>query len=239
MFQEGKEVKGLIPYAEVSTNSGPALYVDGRKVHAFLAVKKDFSDWIRYNIKRFGFRLGEDFSTRIGENYSGTGRPLTEYLLSLDMAKELCMISRTEKGREARKYFITIEKEHRLGGVPVKPQPLDSETSRLFNSVLGHISQHSPTAAQTVGARMLEAYGIEIPHYARPRVLEERWSATEIANKLELSPQMVGRISNKLGLKKAPHGEERMSVAPGTNKEVTMWYYNSNAVAQIEKYITE
>ena len=57
----------------------------------------------------YGFKEGLDFCSFLSE--STGGRPATDHQLTIDMAKELCMIQRTEKGKQARQYFIQLEKD--------------------------------------------------------------------------------------------------------------------------------
>ena len=69
-----------------------------------MEVGKDFSNWIKARIIKFGFQENQDFIVvaNSGENPFG-GRPTIDYHISLDMAKELSMVENNEKGREARK----------------------------------------------------------------------------------------------------------------------------------------
>jgi anti-repressor protein len=85
--------------------------VDARKLHEFLDVGKDFSNWIKNRIEQYKFVENQDFLVfaHLGENPQG-GRPSKDYHITLDMAKELAMVERNDKGREARKYFIECEK---------------------------------------------------------------------------------------------------------------------------------
>lgn len=82
--------------------------VDARDLYRFLEVGKDFSTWIKARIETYQFVEGEDFSPVLGK--SSGGRPTVEYTISLNMAKELSMVERTERGKEARKYFIECER---------------------------------------------------------------------------------------------------------------------------------
>lgn len=84
---------------------------DGRQLHAFLKVGKDFSTWIKDRIDQYDFVENQDFTvfTEIGGNPSG-GRPTKEYAVSIDMAKELAMVERNEQGKKARLYFIECER---------------------------------------------------------------------------------------------------------------------------------
>lgn len=90
--------------------------VNARKLHAWLGVGKKFSDWVKDRIEKYGFTEGEDFllvedlsSPNLGSSKSRPQRTL-EYHISTDMAKELAMVENNAKGREARRYFIEVEK---------------------------------------------------------------------------------------------------------------------------------
>ena len=80
---------------------------NARDLHAFLEVKARFNDWIRNRVEDFGFQENQDFITLTRLLVSGGNRK--DYYLSLDMAKELSLVERTAKGKEARRYFIQCE----------------------------------------------------------------------------------------------------------------------------------
>ena len=82
--------------------------VSARELHDFLEVKTQFKDWFP-RMCEYGFTEGEDFSSFLSE--STGGRPSHDAQLTIDMAKEICMLQRNEKGKLARKYFIQLEKD--------------------------------------------------------------------------------------------------------------------------------
>src|SRR5260364_390745 len=92
---------------------GPAQIqtANAREFHAFLEVGKDFSNWIKDSIAQYGFVDNQGFAVfaEIGENHQG-GCPSKEYALTLDMTKELAMVERNAKGKQARQYFIECER---------------------------------------------------------------------------------------------------------------------------------
>jgi len=96
--------------------------VNARELHQKLGSKQDFSTWIKNRIEKYGFVENQDFEVfhKIMENSNG-GRSRIEYALSLDMAKELCMIENNEQGRLFRKYFIEVEKKSRMQSIPSLP----------------------------------------------------------------------------------------------------------------------
>lgn len=82
--------------------------VNARDLHDFLGVKSKYQDWFKNRVKDFGFVENQDFIT-VSKNLESGGRTI-EHHVSLSMAKELSMVERNEKGKEARQYFIQCEK---------------------------------------------------------------------------------------------------------------------------------
>lgn len=87
----------LIPVFESRIGGEAAQCVSARELHAFLEVRKQFSDWMQYQLQTLGLEEDIDFLTFTPE--SEKGRPALEYALTLDAAKHVAMASRTEKGR--------------------------------------------------------------------------------------------------------------------------------------------
>jgi len=84
--------------------------VNARDLWAKLESKQQFSDWIKKRIADYGFIEGIDF-TRFHKKMMANNATMTEYIIALDMAKELAMMEKTEQGRIARRYFIECEKQ--------------------------------------------------------------------------------------------------------------------------------
>ena len=94
-------------------NDRPA--VSARDLHDFLEVKTAYNDWFP-RMCEYGFTVGDDFNPLKNERVQMEGnryvsRTVDDAILTIDMAKELCMIQRNEKGKQARQYFIQIEKD--------------------------------------------------------------------------------------------------------------------------------
>ena len=94
---------------KITTNDVGEPTVLGRELHEFLEVKTLYKDWFPRMVE-YGFTEGKDFSSFLSE--STGGRPSIDHLLTIDMAKEICMIQRTEVGKQARQYFIQVEKDY-------------------------------------------------------------------------------------------------------------------------------
>ena len=79
-----------------------------RELHDFLEVKTAFKDWFP-RMCEYGFSEGIDFSSFLRE--SSGGRPAQDAQITIEMAKEICMLQRNERGKQARQYFIQLEKD--------------------------------------------------------------------------------------------------------------------------------
>ena len=96
-------------------NEGGEVRISGRQLHMFLEVQTRYNDWFT-RMKEYGFTEGVDFNLLKNEQVQTEGtrevrREVIDHLMTLFMAKELAMLQRTDKGKEARLYFIRIEEE--------------------------------------------------------------------------------------------------------------------------------
>lgn len=120
----------LIAISASIVGTEQAQTVNARDLHEFLEVGKDFSTWIKDRISQYGFAEGQDYVSTLLPNFGekGQGRPTKEYHLTLDMAKELAMVERNDKGKQARQYFIECERKVRASAndqaQPAIPQTL-------------------------------------------------------------------------------------------------------------------
>ena len=101
--------------------------VNARDLHNRLQSKQDFSTWIKNRIKKYGFEENRDY---IIVTEHTNGRPLKEYYITLDMAKELAMVENNEKGRQIRLYFIEVEKRMRQQAPAICPAS-DNMSTRI------------------------------------------------------------------------------------------------------------
>lgn len=108
----------LIP---VHTNPDGGNVVMGRDLHEFLEVTTPYDKWFPRMVE-YGFTAGQDFSTNLSK--STGGRPKQDHIITLDMAKEVSMIQRTEKGKQARQYFIECERRLKQVQPELTPEQL-------------------------------------------------------------------------------------------------------------------
>lgn len=107
MEANNQNLGALLP---INENNGQKA-VNARDLHSFLESKRQFSDWIKERINQYGFVENQDYQILASQNNEASwgGQNKIEYALSIDMAKELSMVERSEKGKQARRYFIACE----------------------------------------------------------------------------------------------------------------------------------
>lgn len=95
---------------ELITVNADTMTVSARDLHKALEIEKRFSAWFETNAQ--GFVEGEDYTSVLSGTVVNNGafRELDDYECSLDMAKHICLMSRTEKGKQCRQYLINLEK---------------------------------------------------------------------------------------------------------------------------------
>ncbi|MFZ7100844.1 antA/AntB antirepressor family protein [Acinetobacter baumannii] len=103
----GDQVLDLV---EVDIGGDKQFAVDARSLHSFLEVGRDFANWIKQRISKYKFQENVDFVLTVAKTGVRSNVVQKDYSLSLDMAKELCMVENNEKGHEARRYFLRCEK---------------------------------------------------------------------------------------------------------------------------------
>ena len=93
----------LIKTTGITLNGDKITAVNARDLWKFLESKQEFANWIKDRIEKYRFVEGKDFLINFSKSL---GRPSKEYLISLDMAKELAMVENNERGRQARQYNL-------------------------------------------------------------------------------------------------------------------------------------
>ena len=98
---------------KVNVSENEEQTVSGRELHAFLEVESRYNDWFARMLK-YDFVEGTDYILKneyIHSDKREREYTQTDHILKLDMAKELCMIARNEKGKQARQYFLQVERD--------------------------------------------------------------------------------------------------------------------------------
>jgi phage anti-repressor protein len=103
---QGAEMKELVVMDETGNQT-----VSARELHLKLGVGRDFSNWIKDRIEKYGFLEGKDYQKRSPNLASGQngGQNRIDYFFTLSAAKELAMVENNDRGRAIRQYLIKVE----------------------------------------------------------------------------------------------------------------------------------
>lgn len=142
----------LIP---IHNNDGQQA-VMGRDLHAFLEVGRDYTNWFKQMVG-YGFIEGQDFTPDLAK--STGGRPRADHIVSLDMAKEISMIQRTDKGKQARQYFIECERRAKEPA-QLSPEELMARAIKVADTTIKELE--AKTADQALA---LEAAKPKVEYY--------------------------------------------------------------------------
>lgn len=182
----------LIP---VNVSKNDEQYVSGRDLHMFLEIETPYPKWFS-RMCEYGFTENIDFNTdkkvRVQkEGNRNVNREVTEHSLTIEMAKQLCMLARNDKGREAREYFIEVEKEWN------SPEKVMSRALKIANNVINE-------------QKVLIAYQEQQIAEFKPvkdyvdRILSTKstMTITQIAADYDLSAVKLNKILHEAGLQR-------------------------------------
>ena len=124
--------------------------VSARDLHEGLEIKTAFKDWFP-RMAEYGFTEGKDFCSKKSE--STGGRPAMDYDITVDMAKQICMIQRSEKGRQYRQYFLDLEKAWNT------PEQVFARALKMADKTIGRLRTDNEALLERnrlLGAQALE-----------------------------------------------------------------------------------
>ena len=196
-----------------------------------------FSKWWNRMIS-YGYVEGVDYSRayqKVHANRYGGEQEIQDYLITIDMAKELCMIQKNEKGKKFRKYFIECEKQ--LQNFVAIPSKTDREMNIEEAHILENLIPMCPveTYKQILAAHISKKVTGEFL-LPLPKIEKEVFTATQIAEKFGITKQKVGAIANKNNLKTNEYGEVIWDRAKN-GKQVENFVYYENGVEKIKELL--
>lgn len=176
-------------------------------MHAFLESKQEFSAWIGNRIEQYGFVDEQDFLIILSKTQNG-GRPRIDYHLTLDMAKELSMVERNAKGKQARQYFIACEKTlYQVATAPTDPLASIATHMQKMADGMQVLAQASQVQLRQLDRTERYISLLELNQKGHikvtPEVIEQvkamkadGYSQANIGRMLRISPATVSQIVN-------------------------------------------
>ena len=167
--------------------------------------------------------------------------------------QKLAMSSQTERGEQAREYFLKVEQRLKqtvikddekqtkleLQKMRAEAMKLNAQT-RAFNSLMKSVDKKhlSPIAVEVFGLKALEStFGVNVNRYL-PET-EKTYNATEVGKMLGITANRVGRIANEHNLKTAEYGVFKLDKSTSSNKEMENFFYNQKGIERIRQIYEE
>ena len=223
-------------------NDGLVQTVNARDLHEALVIGWKFADWIKEQLQ--DFKENQDYAIfSVKTEKMGKGRPMKDYALTLDTAKHICMLSRCEKGKQLRQYFIEVEKQYRLGYTAPTPQTANTEQQQIINAAIAAINNIAQVAIQAMQSVQVTALPAQQQHTEPVQALPPTVGVHNPcpANKISLN-KMKTYVSNEALLKELINGFGLVGelfdpgCVEGTNKAARPYMvYNKNQVAAMLK----
>ena len=133
---------------EIKVDENQEQAVSGRELHMFLGIGTEYAKWFE-RMCEYGFSEGVDFnSVKIDEvrqeGKRDVKRTLINHLMKIDMAKELCMLARNEKGKQARQYFLEVEREWN------SPEKVMARALNIANNTINNLKLENSMQKQMI-----------------------------------------------------------------------------------------
>ena len=181
---------------KITTNNEGIQLVSARELHEGLEVGKKFTDWIKNRINKYGFEENEDYTiiNEVSQNREGSrlvNREQTDYIITTDMAKELCMVENNEQGRKYRKYFIECEKK--LKQLDIPSYMIDDPIKRAEKWII----EQKQTQAL---AEKVEELQPKADYTDNVLASDELLTSTQIAKEFGMSAFRFNQLMNELGV---------------------------------------
>ena len=140
-------------------NQTTEMLCNARDLHKFLGVQTRFNDWIRSRISEYGFVQNQDYvlvtENLVTKTRGGNRKPIKQYHITLDMAKELAMVEKNAKGRQIRRYFIQMEKQALQSTQSLTAQITETTiTLKHFDDNLSHAGRYLATHGKQTKPRL-------------------------------------------------------------------------------------
>ena len=167
--------------------------VSGRDLHAALEVRTAYKDWFP-RMCDYGFEEGTDFCSFLSE--STGGRPATDHQLTIAMAKELCMIQRSEAGRKFRQYFIKVEEAWN------SPEAVMARALQFANNQLSLVKKQNLELLETVAVQNQQIAEMQPKASYYDLILQNKNTVpiTQIAKDYGMSGRKFNELLHELGV---------------------------------------
>ena len=241
-----KVEEGVIPIYE---NDAKEKLINARELHKLLGNKRRFADWIKQRITKYEFVENEEFIKN--HNFVIVGnlkRPQIDYYITINMAKELCMVENNEQGRKIRRYFIEIEKRYRE---ILNTQNSTNQIIDIMQNAINYMRENNLRVDNLeIGLKEVKVEIENIKSSMNINIKNNYCLASDIAEQLKLYSEnkiphsnLIGAIARELGYKisyKHYYEDEYIAITKDISKnEYWQVYFKPKAAKKIEEWFNK
>ena len=131
---------------EIKVDENQEQVISGRELHMFLGIETPYTKWFE-RMLQYGFENGRDYTDKnVSVLSEKREREYTQldHLMKIDMAKELCMLARNEKGKQARHYFLEVEREWN------SPEKVMARALNIANNTINNLKLENSMQKQMI-----------------------------------------------------------------------------------------
>lgn len=179
----------LIKVEELKFSGEVKQTVNARNLYKFLDVKQEYSKWIKNRIETYDFIEGTDFISTHARKGDRQNVLAIDHLFTIESAKELCMVERTDKGKSARRYFIAIEKQLSERPTWIAARQEGKGVRKILTDTMKSFIEY----AKSQGSESAEKYYMTFTKMVNEQLLEFDKKPTNLRDQLNAS--QLHRIS--------------------------------------------
>ena len=167
--------------------------VSARDLHEQLNIESNFTTWFK-RMCEYGFEESKDFVPKMEE--STGGRPSTDFEVSLDMAKQVCMIQRSPEGKLCRQYFIDLEAAWN------SPEQIMTRALKLADASIQSLKERCSFLGEQIGSqqKVIEEMSPKVSYYDLILQCPDLLSTTQISKDYGMSAKKFNRMLCDLGI---------------------------------------
>lgn len=170
--------------------------VSARELHDALEASERFNSW--FNRMSAGFIEGEDFTSvnTFTVVNNGAQREISDYQCSVDMAKHICLMSRTDKGKQCRQYLIDLEKAWNT------PEQVMARALKIANDTIARLSETAKFMSQQIEEKtaLIETMEPKVSYYDLVLQSDGLMTTTEISKDYGVSAKKFNKILHNYGI---------------------------------------
>ncbi|MBS8056107.1 phage antirepressor KilAC domain-containing protein [Streptococcus suis] len=177
----------------INLNDNQEPVVSGRQLHEALGVNSNYTTWFD-RMTEYGFVEGQDFLPNL-EKSTG-GRRAVDHVIKLDMAKEIAMIQRTERGKQVRQYFIQVEKDFN------SPEKIMARALLLADKKIASLTTQNQLLEQELEVAREQTRYLNVILDSKDPIL-----ITQIAQDYGMSAKQFNKTLKELGVQRFVNGQ--------------------------------